>query len=71
MKRLSRRASCCESCENPVTTFTTEQALWLAGGSLLVTSFVGWLLYNAGKNTQQILDMQAYQAGTFGQATGT
>lgn len=42
---------------NPVTTFTTEQALWLAGGGVVVASFLGYLLYNAGKNAQRIADL--------------
>jgi hypothetical protein len=62
MRRRSRsramtHAGCCESCENPLTTFTTEQALYLAGGGIVVASFLGYLLYNAGKNAQRIIDL--------------
>jgi hypothetical protein len=54
---MKRSARCCSSCENPLTTFTTEQALWLAGGGVLAASFFGYLLYNAGKNAQRIIDL--------------
>jgi len=64
-------ARCCDSCssENPLTTFTTEQAIYLGVGGVVAASVFGYLLYNAGKSAQQVADLQAYQAGTFGQAT--
>jgi hypothetical protein len=54
MRRRSRR--------NPVTTFTTEQALWLAGGGVVIAGTLGWMLYQAGKSAQQIADLQAAPA---------
>jgi len=54
-RSLARTHAGC--CENPVTTFTTEQALWLAGGGVLAASVFGYLLYNAGKNAQRIADL--------------
>jgi hypothetical protein len=68
-RRTSRNLAHC--CENPLTTFTTEQAIYLTVGGIVAASVFGYLLYNAGKSTQQIADLQAYQAGTFGQATTT
>jgi hypothetical protein len=59
MRRRSRSRAMTHAgcCENPLTTITTEQALWLAGGGILAASFFGYLLYNAGKNAQRIIDL--------------
>lgn len=70
MRRSRKMARAC-SCENPLTTFTNEQAIYLGFGGVLVASVLGYLLYNAGKSSQQIADLQAYNAGTFGQASTT
>ena len=38
---------------NPVTTFTTEQSLWLAAGGVVIFGTLGYMLYQAGKSAQQ------------------
>lgn len=68
--RSRRLAKCCDQ-ENPLTTFTNEQAIYLGLGGVLVASVLGYLLFNAGKSSQQIADLQAYNAGTFGTSTDT
>lgn len=46
---------------NPVTTFTTEQSLWLAAGGVVIFGTLGYMLYRAGKSAQQIEDLQSPQ----------
>lgn len=46
---------------NPVTTFTTEQSLWLAAGGAVIFGTLGYMLYQAGKSAQQIEDLQSPQ----------
>jgi hypothetical protein len=65
---MARAAHCCE---NPLTTFTNEQAIYLGLGGVVIASFLGYLLFNAGKSSQQIADLQAYNAGTFGGASAS
>ncbi len=59
MRRYSRR--------NTITTFTTEQAIYVGAGGAVVLGVLGYLLYKAGANAQQIVDLQATQ----GQLTQT
>jgi hypothetical protein len=53
--RYNRR----RSRKNPITTFTNEQAAYLVVGGIAAASVFGYLLYQAGKNAQQIVDLQA------------
>ncbi len=55
---------------NAITTFTTEQAIYVGVGGALVLGTLGYLLYKAGQNAQQIADLQSTQQGQLTQ-TGT
>lgn len=55
-RSMSRARGCCE---NPLTTFTNEQAAYIVVGGTLLASVLGYMLYKAGMNAQQITDLQA------------
>jgi hypothetical protein len=54
--------------QNPITTFTNEQAIYLVVGGTVILSTLGYLLYKAGMNAQQIADLQAQISPSSGTA---
>jgi len=48
---------------NALTTFTNEQATYLAVGGTGLLVLFGWMMYQAGKMSQQIEDLQAGPVG--------